>query len=139
MDVAILEDEEPYFHYSATLRIFGQIDDPDGISSRLGLRPTHVHRRGDRAGPRSPPFEHDMWSYTAPVAEERPLAVHVSTLWSHIRAHRDYLVGLKRNCAVDVFLGYRSSSHTAGLELPPDCLTMFVELNVPLGLSIIVT
>lgn len=138
VDFGTTDGEGPYVDYSATLRIFGQSLDLDGISSTLVLRPTYVHRRGSRAGPGSPPREHDMWSYSAPVPEERPLHVHVSTLWSHIRAHRDYLVELKRTCSVDVFLGYRSNSQTAGIEVPPDCLAMFIELDIPLGLSIIV-
>jgi hypothetical protein len=40
---------------------------------------------------------------------------------------------------VDVFLGYRSNCDTAGIEVPHTSLEMFSELQIPFGLSIIVT
>ena len=72
-----------WFKYSATLRIFGRIADFDTITRTLGLEPAHTHRRGDRRVPRAMPYEHDMWSYAAPVPEDRPLDVHIQTLWDH--------------------------------------------------------
>jgi hypothetical protein len=51
---------------------------------------------------------------------------------------KDYLLRLKQEVTVDVILGYRSNSGTAGVEVPCRCLEMFVELQVPFGLSIIV-
>jgi hypothetical protein len=39
---------------------------------------------------------------------------------------------------VDVFLGYRSDRDHAGVELPWQSLAMFVELQVPFEISIIV-
>ena len=55
-----------------------------------------------------------------------------------IRPHKDYLLGLKENLTVDVFLGYRSNSDTAGVEVPYQSLQIFQELQVPFGLSIII-
>lgn len=40
---------------------------------------------------------------------------------------------------MDVFCGYRSSSGTAGFEVSPKSLEMFVELDIPFGVSVIVT
>jgi hypothetical protein len=135
---ALVSRSEPYFYYSATLRIFGAIEDPDIISSCLGLEPTHVHRKGDRRGPRSPAYKHDAWHYTAPVPEERPLDVHIQTLWAHLKPHKDYLLRLKERHTVDVFCGYRSSSGTAGFEVAPESLEMFLALRIPFGVSVIV-
>jgi hypothetical protein len=39
---------------------------------------------------------------------------------------------------VDFFLGYRSSSDSAGVEVPAKSLEMFIDLQVPFGLSIII-
>jgi len=75
---ALIGDEEPYFCYSATLRIWGDIPDPDAISRRLGLEPTHAHRKGDKRGPRSPGHKHDQWSYMAPSMRRGPWR---STSW----------------------------------------------------------
>jgi len=138
-----LSGEEPneinYFNYRASLRIFGNIPDLDEITRRLGVPPTYTHRLGDRRGPNSPPYKHDMWSYTAPVEKSERLHVHIDTLWNTFREHRDYLLQLKHELKVDVFLGYRSNCDNAGVEVPHQSLEMFRELQVPFGLSIIVT
>jgi|ERR1700693_2845921 len=127
-----------YFAYSAGLRIFGAIPDLDEITKRLGVVPTHVHRRGDRRGPSSSPYEHDMWSYTAPVKKTEPLHVHIDLLWNTFREHKEYLLQLKHHLKVDVFLGYQSNCDHAGVEVPHQSLEIFRELEVPFGLSIIV-
>ncbi len=79
-----------------------------------------------------------MWSYDAPVAEDRPLDIHIRTLWSHIRGHKDFLMRLKDHCTVDVFCGYRSNSGTAGFEVSAKSLEMFVALDIPFGVSVVV-
>jgi hypothetical protein len=132
-------DEANYFAYSATLRIFGNIPHLDDITLRLGTAPTTAHRRGDRPKPDSPPWKDDMWSYTAQVSENEPLHVHIDTLWNIFREHRKYLLDLKGTATVDVFLGYRSNCDHAGVVLPYQSLEMFRELQVPFGISIIVT
>ena len=122
------EEETYWFKYRATLRIFGQTRDLDEITRIIGLPPTHSHRCGDRKSHRSKPFEHDMWSYKSPVPEERPLDVHIQTLWAHIGPHKDYLMGLKERLTVDVFCGYRSNCGTAGIEVSHRSLDMLIQL-----------
>jgi hypothetical protein len=127
-----------YFRYSATLRIFGTIPDLDDITRNLGVSPTHSHRRGERRSSLAEPYKHDMWSFKVPVGRTEPLHVHIDALWATLRERKQYLLELKQNdLSVDVFLGYRSSSDTAGVEVPYQSLQMFLELQVPFGLSII--
>jgi hypothetical protein len=132
-------DEVNFFAYSASLRIFGSIPDLEEITQRLGVAPTSAHRRGERRGPKSPPYKHDMWCYDAPVSENEPLHVHIDALWNTFKERKDYLLQLKRDVTVDVFLGYRSNCDHAGVEVPYQSLEMFRELQVPFGMSIIVT
>ncbi len=131
-------NEENYFAYSATLRIFGDIPDFDAISARLGIQPTNTHRKGDTAGWSSRAYLHDMWAYSPPLDEAEPLDKHIDFLWSQIKPHKDYLLELKNNLAVDVFLGYRSNCDHAGIEVPYASLEMFTELKIPFGVSIII-
>ncbi len=138
VDEVLFEKPNPIFKFSATLRIFGDIPDLDEITTRLGLRPTNWHKRGDRKGPRSPVYKNDHWSYQAPVPEELPLDVHIETLWSHLKANTNYLLELKRKCRVDVFCGYQSDHPFAGFQIAPSALEIFRVLDVPLGLSVIV-
>jgi hypothetical protein len=131
-------DEPSYFEYSAALRIFGAIPDLDDLTRNLGGRPSHCHRSGERRSPLAAPYEHDMWSYKAPVERTEPLHVHIDTLWATLRDRKQYLLELKKHLSVDVFLGYRSNSDNAGVEVPYRSLEMFLELQVPFGLSIII-
>jgi len=131
-------DEETYFAYSATLRIFGDIPDLAAITSRLGVEPTKTHRKGDKAGPRSPGFKHDMWSYTPSLAESEPLEKHIVALWAQFKAHKADLLELKKKVKVDVFIGYRSNCDHAGIEVPHTALEMFTELEIPFGVSIVI-
>src|SRR4051794_14408306 len=95
-DDVVIGAEEPYFCFSSTLRIWGDIPDLEAISHHLGLEPTHAHRKGEKRGPRSPGYRHDHWSYAPPVAEERPLEEHIKALWEAVRQHVDYLTGSEK-------------------------------------------
>ena len=132
-------EEETYFSYSATLRIFGDIADMEQISANLGIEPTDSHRKGERRGNRSAPYRHDMWSYSPPVEGSKPLHKHIDALWEVLKPHKQYLLRLKKSVTVDVFLGYRTNCDTAGIEVPHTSLEMFAELRIPFGVSIIVT
>jgi len=131
-------DEPDYFAYGATLRIFGDALDFDQISRTLGVNATRSHRKGDRKRDGALGFGHDMWAYQPSVPEDRPLAEHIESLWSQIRPAEAYLRDLKRVATVDVFLGYRSNIDHAGFEVPHTALEMFVRLEIPLGVSIII-
>jgi len=69
----------------------------------------------------------------------RRLHEHIDVLWGAIRPHKDHLLNLKQNLTVDVFLGYRSNSDTAGVEVPHRSLRMFTALQVPFGLPVIIS
>jgi hypothetical protein len=131
-------DEEIYFDYSATLRISGDIPDLDEIGSRLGLEPTHTHRKGDKKGPRSPGYKNDMWSYRVNLPDSEPPEKHIDALWSQLKPHKEYLLELKKSLSIDVFMGYRSNNDMAGFEVPSESLEMFTELGISFGVSIVV-
>jgi hypothetical protein len=132
-------DEETYYHFSATLRIHGVHVPFEEIAQQLGVQPTHVHREGERRGPRSPAYRDDAWHFEPPIPETQPLAHHIEALWDVVRPAVDYLKALKQRFTVDVFCGYRSNSPTAGFEIPHTCLELFTALEVPFGVSVVVT
>lgn len=132
-------EPEHYFQYSASLRIFGEVGDLHEITRLLGVEPTYCHRRGDRGSPRSKPYEHDMWLYDDPISEDRPLTEHLEALWQTFRPHVQSPKRLKERLSVDIFCGYRSNSGTAGFEVDHRALVIFSELEVPFGVSVIVS
>ena len=132
-----MTEPEYFFHFSAMLRIFGDIEDLESITAALGLAPTHAHRRGEKPLPTSlRSFEHDMWSYSAPVPRDRPLHVHLEALWRAVRPHVAYLKGLKERLSVDVYCSYHTNCSTGGFEVDYRALAIFAELEVPFGVSV---
>jgi hypothetical protein len=133
------EDFEPSFSYYAILRIFSESRlDFDAIGKTLGLEPSKAKRRGVPNTPNGVPSEFDMWMYTAPVAEQRPLHEHIDALWRVLSPHVKYLKSLKSQATVDVYLGYCSNIDHAGVMVPHQSLEMFRALEIDFGLSIVV-
>jgi hypothetical protein len=131
-------DESPYFHFSATLRIHGDSVPFEEIKERLGVEPTHTHRKGDRRGPRSSGYRDDAWHFQPPIPETEPLENHIKALWRVVQPALEYLKSLKPRLKVDVFCGYRSNCDTAGFEVSHSCLELFIALEVPFGVSVII-
>ncbi len=130
--------EQPYFCFSATLRVFGDQLDLDAITSALETAPTSFHRKGERRSPRSPEFKHDMWCLESPLSEDEPLGRHLEWLYENLSLKFDYLISLKESAAVDIFCGYRSNSATAGFSVEHQALKIFEALDVPFDVSVIV-
>lgn len=131
-------DEANYFRFSATLRIHGDGVPFEEISERLGVEPTHLHRRGEFHGPRSPAWRDDAWHFEPALPETEPLERHIEALWQVLRSHVEYLKALKQRFKVDVFCGYRSNCDHAGFEVSHKCLELFTALEVPFGVSVII-
>jgi hypothetical protein len=132
-------EEDLYFNYSATLRIFSDSGiNFEEIEVRLG-QPSRKHRKGERRGPKSSPYKHDMWSLESGLDEEEKLEDHLFALWEILKPHKEFLLSLKKSGKVDVFCGYRSSSHTAGVDVSYRALELFKELEIDFSLSIITT
>lgn len=131
-------DERNHFHFSATLRIHGDGVPFEEISQRLGVEATNRHRKGERRGPKSPAFQDDAWQYQPSLPETEPLELHIQALWEVVRPEVEYVKSLKSRFRVDVFCGYRSNCDHAGFEVSHRCLEMFIALEVPFGISVIV-
>lgn len=131
-------DEENYFKYSVTLRIHGECIPSVEITRTLGVQPTHLHRKGDRRRPNSPPYRDDAWHYEPPVPETDPLGVHLDALWAVVEPSVEYLKSLKQWFRVDIFCGYRTNCGTAGFEVSYESLKIFGALEVPFDVSVII-
>lgn len=132
-------EELLYFHLSATLRIHGDGVPFDEISRLLGVEPTHSHRKGEQRRQDSVPYREDAWHLRAPLSETEPLQLHLDALWQIVEPQVAYLKALKEQFWVDVFCGYRSNCDIAGFEISHQCLRLFTALEIPFGVSVIVT
>lgn len=131
-------DVENYFHFSATLRIHGDNLPFDEISQRLGVEPTHCRRKGDRRGRRSPVYKDDAWHFQPDLAKTEPLEKHIKAILDLVRPNLAYLKILKQRHRVDVFCGYISNCDHAGFQVSHECLELFLALEIPFGVSVIV-
>jgi len=131
-------DEENYFHFSATLRIHGDGVPFEEINERLGVKPTHLHHKGERPGPGSPGYPDDAWHFKPSLPATEPLERHIEALWQVVRPELEYLKFLKERFKIDVFCGYRSNCDMAGFEVSHACLEMFIALEIPFGVSVII-
>ena len=127
----------PYFAFSASLRILGDIADWGAISRALNLQPTETHRRGE-CGRLNKPLAHDAWIYEAQVPEESAATDHVLALCHALEAAQD-LASLRERHRVEVFCGYRSDSDYGYFELSTQALSALASLGLPIHFSVIVT
>jgi len=128
-------DEEHFIWYSASIRISGETLDFNQIADTLKLEPEHTHRKGE-INPFELAYDSDMWLYTAAVPKTEPLDIHLITLWSSLKPHKEFLIELKKNSKIDLFCGYRSNSTTAGFGLSPAALEIVNELQIKLEVSV---
>lgn len=132
-------DEANYFRFSATLRIHGDDVPFEEIRQRLGVEPTHIHRKGESRGSHGASWRDDAWHFQPDLPETNALEEHIDALWEVVHPSIDYIKTLKHRLKVDVFCGYRSNCDTAGFQVSHRCLKLFTALEVPFGVSVIIT
>lgn len=131
------EEEPIYFCYLAIFRIFSDyIIDLNAITNFLGISPTLSYLKGELYYGKV--VEDSMWSFEIDLDEETHLDFHIQSLWSILKPLKEKIIKLKEDFRVDVFCGYRTNSVTAGLLVAPSNLEMFMELDIPFQLSIII-
>jgi hypothetical protein len=124
------------FEYKASFRIFGHELPIEEIERTLPVFPVYKHRRGEIHG--SSIYKDDMWRLDSPLSEHRPIGEHLDWLWLQLKPHKPFLLKLKQNHKIDVFVGYESNCDMAGVEIPIESMSIYYELAIPFGLSIIV-
>ena len=129
--------EEKYERYSATLRIFGKIEEMNVIGMRLGLEPTRVRLRGEPVEGTSERLELDFWEMTAPVTKDRPLEDHLAWLKSRLVPRGVVLRDIKTALSADLFCEYRSNHGQGGFSLSPEALAWLVELGIGLDVAVV--
>jgi len=127
---------EKYERYSATLRIYGKIQDRSVIGMRLGLEPTRVRLRGEPVEGTSERLELDFWEMTAPVTPNRPLDDHLAWLKARLLPRGSVLRDIKTALSVDLFCEYRSNHSQGGFSLPPEALAWILELGIGLEVAV---
>lgn len=131
---------KPYFAYSASLRVMNAPELHNEISKITGIEPSECHCIGDIANVKSGrKWENDIWIISSPLSKYKDLTEHLRWLQKKIKPHFKYFKMLiKKGVKIDIFCGYSSDCDTAGFCIKPEALEIFVELEIPLEVSVIV-
>ena len=131
-----------YRRFSATLRIMNAPEIHDEIEKTTGIKPTHVHVRGDiafRGTKKVRLWENDLWSLKSPLDGALELSRHLDWLWDTIEPHADYFQDLaEKGVKMDVFCGYRSDSDEGGFSLTSSALQIVQKLGISVEFSVII-
>lgn len=142
IDSKEITEEDLYFNFSASIRIFGENLNFKKITDNLQIAPSHSHKKGDikkRNGKIiGKPYEQDMWLYKSPVNETEPLDIHLQTLWSKLKPNKYKIIEMKKKYNINIFCGYRSNCDNAGFDVSYESLTIFCELETAFSMSVII-
>jgi len=119
----------------ASLRVMGTGLDFEGISSSLGLSPTVTRRAGDRTALGAQPT--DIWLLESPLDKKEPLEAHLKWLRATLMPHYQFILSMRPKARVDIYCGLTLYREQNGLQLAPEALKLFVELDTPLDISIL--
>lgn len=135
-----MEDTEVYFACSASLRVMDAPERHSEIEEVTGLKPSHVHVKGEIAHKKSGRrWKSDIWLLKSPLGETVELSDHLNWLWQQVQPHQKYFQSLiKSDVKVDIFCGYRSNCDHCGFGIDPDAFNIAQKLGVRLEFSVII-
>jgi hypothetical protein len=131
--------EEPYFSFSAALRIMGAGEMHDELTCELG-EPSTMTRHGSplKSNPVRKALK-DLWMLESPLPESSSISDHLRWLNNQLLGHYDYIRNLvKKGVQVDIFCGYRSDCDHAGFAIEPEAARLVADLGVKMEISIII-
>jgi len=125
---------------TASLGIYGEPLDLEGITERLGLTPTRSGLKGEmRASARvkNPrPRRNSFWLLTSPLADFEPLQNHLAWLIDRLEPRREALEELAKEYTVKFICGFSSENGQGGCTLDASLLARLGNLGAPLVLDL---
>jgi hypothetical protein len=126
----------PVDETGACVAVYGEDLDPDAVSALLGCSPTSSHRRGDRRGPRSPPYKRGGWFLQRRgKAPEGPEEL-VAKLLSQLPEDEAVWLKLDERYEVQVRFGIHMTGWNRGFDLSPDLIAKVARLHARVGFDI---
>jgi hypothetical protein len=129
-------DQKLVFIAGASFRVQGSELRFDDITDKLGIDPTHTHRRGD-PGRLSKQLPRDMWMLSSPLPETQELELHLNWLAERLLPRTEYISSLRRECNIDIYCFKTCYTEQASLTLSPQALGIFTQLSLELCVSLI--
>jgi hypothetical protein len=121
---------------SASLCLYGEMLEPDGVSQLLGVQPTTAIRRGDKRGPRSPESPRGVWILRvegdAPAGPEQ----HLRQLLMRLPTDRATWEAVRSHYEVRISVGIHINAWNRGFVLGPELLRSVAALGLELDFDI---
>jgi hypothetical protein len=131
--------------FDAAFRIISDRLDPDQISSLLGIKPDHSHKKGEPNNRRSksgkiivgPVHKTGIWSIYSTLPETSSLEEHLTSLIGRLDPVGDKIKQLStEGYRVDIFCGYFFNHGVqGGFDISPKTLERIGKMGISLAIS----
>ncbi|WAS89994.1 DUF4279 domain-containing protein [Nannocystis punicea] len=118
------------------LALFGEDLEPDVVSAELGCEPTRTHRKGQRRGPRSPPYVGGAWFLE--LRGESPAEPDglLRALLARFPRDPEFWARLRAKYQVRVLVALHSGGWNRGFGLSPAAIDLVAATGAELGFDL---
>lgn len=104
----------------ASLRVFGDVLEPEEVSALLGHPPTRSHRKGDKCGPAGASVEPTgAWILDSRISEKAEVEDHVESILALLTNDHDEWASLTERFSASILCGIFLDQYNEGFELSP--------------------
>jgi hypothetical protein len=131
--------------FDAAFRIISDRLNPDQISSLLGIKPDHSHKKGEANNKRSnsgkiivgPKHKTGLWSFYSSLPETSSLEEHLTSLLDRLDSVGDKIKQLStEGYRVDIFCGYFFNHGVqSGFDISSKTLERMGKIGINLAIS----
>lgn len=120
----------------ATLALYGDDLDPDGVSKMLGCAPSHAHRKGDRRGGTAVPFSSGAWLLTVETKAPKGPDAAIATLLARFPETPEFWRPVLDKFSVSIRVGIHTCGWNRGFGLPADIVARVGRIGVPIDFDL---
>ena len=114
----------PVDEFRVTLALYGDNLNPEIVSQLLSCNPTDAHSKGERKGPRSPPFTGGAWLLTAEGKAPASPSDAIESLLGRFPPDVGFWKGLNDDFKVQLRIGIHTAGWNRGFHISPRASTM---------------
>jgi hypothetical protein len=126
----------PIDEVRVTLALYSEDLEPDEVTRALGVQPTSAHRRGERRGPRSPPYRQGAWFLTEQSREREGAEPAIERLLKQVPNDAALWLLLGGKHDVQIRLGLHMSSWNEGFVIARELVARIAVLGATLNFDI---
>jgi hypothetical protein len=126
----------PVDKFHVTLAIYHPELDPDEVSSRLGVKPTTSHRRGDSRRPGSPPLPTRGWFLRREALPPKKPSTAIMELFAALPSDSRFWDAFRSDYKVQVRVAVHTDGWNRGFSLAPDAIACVAATGIELDFDL---